>query len=488
MEPSVSKPLSKNKKFIIISGVAAIILLLVIGIFASGILDRKENAQQQSNNDMQYSSGEMATTAPYSEGGGLLPANTCPDSVVNENGQEFGIVNGQKMPMNFQDFKYFDANCKNASKPAASASDASYGATYKALPECVSGQTYFDRLPAEVTALGSIIPLGNVSVPDHTIPTDHMYFILKRSSAGVEGKTIPSTVVSPGKIVVTGFSRTSESKSGKQITDDFAITFSACKGIEFYLGHVKTITNTKLNALTSTEGKCTTTTPATNTEVKTCIYATDLVLEANEMIGGIGSDTLGGFDFGAFSFKDKLAFANQGIHPPKTAYGLCPLDYFSATAKQQAYSIIGTTEKTRTVQPLCGLIMQDKVGTIQGNWYLGDTSKQETYSNWDNHLSIVHDNVDPTIGVFAIAGQVTTPKVVKFRPLASGTKNREPSTVNADGIAYCYESELALDANRYTTGSVLVQLVNEKQIKLEWRGTDCTSTNTFTSAAKEYNR
>src|SRR4051812_5993732 len=73
------------------------------------------------------------------------------------------------------------------------------GPNYKALAACTDSPV-LDSLPVDTTAFDQIVPLGNIGVPDHTLPTDHLYINFKQ-----DGHTVPPVlnVDAPGNIVVT---------------------------------------------------------------------------------------------------------------------------------------------------------------------------------------------------------------------------------------------------------------------------------------------
>ncbi|MBI3261127.1 hypothetical protein HYZ64_02005, partial [Candidatus Berkelbacteria bacterium] len=66
-------------------------------------------------------------------------------------------------------------------------------------PACGSGQL-FSVAPVAPTDFLSIVPLGNLSPPDHTVPTDHIYVVIKEHN-----NIDPSqdkTVRAPGDITI----------------------------------------------------------------------------------------------------------------------------------------------------------------------------------------------------------------------------------------------------------------------------------------------
>jgi hypothetical protein len=135
----------------------------------------------------------------------------------------------------------------------------------------------------------------------------------------------------------------------------------------------------------------------------------------------------------------------------------------------------GTQMVWRTVPPVCGQTIQDVVGTIQGYWFTGPPSeKSPTYAG----LAIVHNNLDPTLGEVSINGGVAGSNYgfSVFRPTHSGTINREPSEVRADSQLYCYSSYLY---SPLIQGKVLVQLIGDHQLKVEYQSGTCGASESF---------
>jgi hypothetical protein len=103
------------------------------------------------------------------------------------------------------------------------------GPNYKALAACDSNAP-LNTVPVTTSAFYQIIPLGNLNVPDHAIPTDHVYFAYNHP-----GDTTP--LKAPGKIVVTSIVYAGETKDGAT-HNDYLINFFACKGVIFDFAHI----------------------------------------------------------------------------------------------------------------------------------------------------------------------------------------------------------------------------------------------------------
>jgi len=276
---AVKEP-KKRKKFIIIGSIfgAGILLALILLLALSSNSNSATNNSTSNNNTGIPVQNNQNTSNDYTD---FLPPNACPDSLVQEGDKQYGMLDGKRYAMQIENFQYYDANCKNGGQPSTQAIQ--YGPNYNLLSEC-NGTPIFNTLPVELSSLDFIMPLGNIGVPDHTIPTDHVYFILKRTSEGFEGKTIPTNIKSPGALVVTSIVHTSESKNGQVITDDYGLEFAGCKGVFYYFGHIQIINNDKLKFELDSipDSQCVNSTPADNTEVSTCSKKIDIKLSNGE--------------------------------------------------------------------------------------------------------------------------------------------------------------------------------------------------------------
>jgi len=82
-------------------------------------------------------------------------------------------------------------------------------------------------------------------------------------------------------------------------------------------------------------------------------------------------------------------------------------------------------------------------------------------------LAFIHDNFDPTIANLSVGGTIINPGVIQFKPNHTGLINREFSEVKADGDIYCYNSPGTWWQK--DIGKILVQLVNNETVKVEYQ-------------------
>ena len=165
------------------------------------------------------------------------------------------------------------------------------------------------------------------------------------------------------------------------------------------------------------------------------------------------------------------------------AQAVCGLDYFSSDVKAQLYSLV-----KRTTEPRCGQVGQDKADAAQGGWFATKDTRQ-AMSDWSTQLSLIHNNIDPGFGVLAVAGKVSSPMMFVFKTTSSGHINREPSEVKADGSVYCYQNE-PQPQNSYVqgngSGKILIELDNNKLLKVEYLSGKCSNSETLASSTSYY--
>lgn len=352
------------------------------------------------------------------------------------------------------------------------------GPNYKALAKC-SSKAILNTVPTTLSDFDQIIPLGNIGVPDHTLPTDHLYFAFKHI-----GSTVTNPVLnSPGQIVVTSIMYSGEKINGVSRSDDYDVIFSACKGVMFNFGHVQALAGKLQDSVKNQDWDkpCEKHTPAAGEETFYCTKSLDIVLTPGEQIGMVGGKPqLGAFDFGAHdaSYKDP-GYINTDWYP--TANAVCGLDYFESSAKTQLYSLV-----KRTQEPRCGQIGQDKANTAQGSWF-ATQDRQQGFNNWNMGLSFVHNNIYPDVGVLAVGGTVSSPSLFTFSPKQSGNTNREPSDIKANGQVYCIQNESTSVQNSTPgTGKVLVQLINNTTLKVEYQTGSCAGSESFSNPTTYY--
>ncbi len=173
-------------------------------------------------------------------------------------------------------------------------------------------------------------------------------------------------------------------------------------------------------------------------------------------------------------------------------------DLYSGDLKNTLYSKFGTyafvkyedkklEEKKetyflpRTIEPICGSPHQNVYGTAQGDWFSSDTGGNDNPEFSGDGLSLIHDNIDPRIGKMVIGGNFAEVGIITFNPRHIGSINREFSEVEPSNTVYCYQQEEGIDFNRYFDGIVVLQLIDEHNLKIERQSGDCKEAMSFVS-------
>ncbi len=351
--------------------------------------------------------------------------------------------------------------------------------SHAANASCPAGPI-FTVSPIEQGRLLSITPLGNLNPPDHTLPTDHIYLVLKEH-INVDASAI-AKVAAPSDLRISQIRHQTAKIQGTVWTDDYAIDFSPCRDIYTNFGHVTKLSPALESAIAGKNGNCQTQRPRPGDEYTYCRYEISITLKAGDAIGEAGGGTPTGLDWQVLDYRAKpLAYANPKRYRESSLYFACPLDLYTPAIKATLYSKLGYSNQKRTVEPLCGLVNQDILGTAQGNWFTGGPNvAADSPETWSQGLALVHDNIDASVGVVSIGGVIGNPGRIMFTPASNGTVNREFSEVRADGIIYCYEGRSGPPGSQ--TRKVLIQMTNDTNMNVESQSGTCTGTLSFTSS------
>lgn len=294
-----------------------------------------------------------------------------------------------------------------------------------------------------------ITPLGNLNPPEHTFPTEHTYLHL--SSLG-------ATLRAPADITITSLSSSTNTEQG---TTDYAMNFFLCEDIEGYFIHIKTLAP-ELEALL-TQDQCNSYGGDSGQKYQHCWTDPQHAMNAGEVIGTVGNENQGNFDFGVRDYRTSLAYANPNRYGQSSLVIACPYDYY-----EQDLADSFKNKLARDQSPTCGEVEQDEPGTLQGNWFHNDAVQ---ITDWFAHLAFVHDNHDPSLAVISIGGVFTKANRWIFTPTSSGFANRAFADVIPDNKIYCYDQG--------QEGRILVQLTSETSLQIEHQNGDCTPSVTF---------
>ena len=209
-------------------------------------------------------------------------------------------------------------------------------------------------------------------------------------------------------------------------------------------GHVASLSDDVRAKYAVSSGNCNTYTVG-GTTLKNCSTQVNIRIASGAPIGTAGGPNgSNNLDFG--SYDDRTPdppFANPARWGPNVLRAVCPVDYFSADLRTVLRGKLGDENgKPRTVAPVCGEVAQDKLGTVQGVWFVKGT--KQTYPE-DQHLALGHHNVDPSMGIFSVGTSLQQrglpSEPYSFTPTHTSLVNRDFGEVTDIGTTYCYETK-----------------------------------------------
>jgi len=239
-------------------------------------------------------------------------------------------------------------------------------------PEPVEGLITFTCLPLNENDYNEIYPLGSLSPPGHTFPTDHVYFKLKTPWTYPP----PYQVKAPADGIITEIYYSQydwpegSGHSGKY--DDYSITITHTGTFKIKFGHISELENWVLEQ-------------AGTLELGWNPIETPVPVSVGDVVGRLAGcgGVQGDLDMWAIDENVTLNF----IHPEKYSYAahaVCPLDYFEDNLKAALYQKV-----SRTAEPRGGKIDFDQPGKLVGNWFLENIT--DPLGGWEKHLAFVYD-------------------------------------------------------------------------------------------------
>lgn len=319
------------------------------------------------------------------------------------------------------------------------------------LPTPIDSFTVF---PINMAAVQNITPLGNLNPSGHTFPTDHCYINLKSNLT-------VTPVWAPGNMRLTNIFRSQRFtlNTTELIGEDYTLIFAINSTYSIRFDHLSALSSTIGSLFTSAiENDCTTYNTGSVT-YKQCRLAVNLPISAGEEIGKVGGQpNVAGLDFGA---------STNGIKPP---YGVvCPFGFYKKAVYDQFKSKFGGWTKQRTVEPICGTVIQDVNNTLKGRWL----KQGQPYYPEDPHIAFVSDNIDPSIPAISVGkSQTGLPSQVytyqgSLAFVAVGNLINYPFTkVASDGKTYCFNLMLG---GQSMSGSLIVKMNTATTADVEYR-------------------
>lgn len=355
------------------------------------------------------------------------------------------------------------------------------------IPDCSEDVNvpYFGTSPVALDDLASLIPLGNLNPPGHTFPTDHIYLFLRRSDP-TDPVSVPveTNVFAPGDAWITSVVFVEHLYSDPPFTD-YTIRFSPCRQLEAYFMHISSLSPELLTQIDPQQEPTCRQYTAGGSLYNYCeLWGLQIPIQEGEVIGTAGGRMgQNALDLGAMDARvPPLAYANPSRHYSNPSgfdpfHVVCPIDYFEAEVRPQLMGLFGGwgDDPRRTIEPVCGEVMQDIPGTARGKWYLRGSI--DPFPE-DPHIALVHGNIDPTRAVFSVGTSVPGLESAPyyFDPQVEGIFNLDFSQITPGETIYCYSNFI----NRFGSPQnhlgfrLLLELTPESILRIEMQtGMDC---------------
>ena len=205
---------------------------------------------------------------------------------------------------------------------------------------CGDKKEFFSVSPLDYKDFTDLAPLGTVSPPSHTFPTDHMYFFLKKDDIN-DPESIPNKVpvYAPGDMTITKIGSQERYEGGKLLSSDFNMDFVPCEEVSGYFIHMSSLSE-KLKSEFDKQDKRCNEYDTGGYNYNNCEAGVEIKVHAGEVIGTAGGMAgQAALDLGMLDFRaDPLQYANQKRWEGKSVTTVCPLDYFSSPAKVEIYA------------------------------------------------------------------------------------------------------------------------------------------------------
>lgn len=316
-----------------------------------------------------------------------------------------------------------------------------------------SGQMIFSQLPVDMMDIGYIMPLGHLAPPEHTRPSDHMYFV-----------DIPAGIIlyapASGKVLDTF---TFDEGNGQH---DNRITIGVTNTASYYFMHVKLDDGIKIGD-----------------EIK-----------AGQRLGILGATSVTNFDMGAMVKTINLPFLDPVLYGLSSIHCDSPIKHFPKDMQAALYAKVRRLGSDKD-----GKICYDQAGKLIGNWIAENAPRdsQNTPNFGSYFVSFVYGNYDPSKMTISI-GNNSFFTSVNGSSSYNGTKlfyvqdnaiKFENVTPSSGKVTYKLYNTGEFDPNQgVREGILIVQMITDKKIRIEFfddtRGVD----RDFTGNAKVYVR
>lgn len=328
------------------------------------------------------------------------------------------------------------------------------------------GTALIGASPIDLSEISAIHPMG-LMIGGHVTPIDHGYFYIKGAT---ENPPRQAAVKAPLAGIVTSVSRYARSgPAGKY--DDYAISIDATCTFRVRFSNMVGFAS----ALAAKVG---------NLQPNQSVRPNYLVAEG-ELIGYTGLPTAYGIDVWVENDDSILAgFVNPDQYKAER-WKLHMVDLFDYTKEPLKSQLLALD--VREAMPRWGKIDHDIDGKLIGNWFLKGSggyagSKAEDY--YKTHLAITYDGMDPTQIVVSLGNYQGQPKQFAVQGNKPDPAEIDQKTglikYELSQISYYlsdtgqiwnglegYKPHIRMRANQNVEGTILLQLTDKRQLKME---------------------
>jgi hypothetical protein len=295
----------------------------------------------------------------------------------------------------------------------------------------------FSQSPIDVAAIEFVVPLGNLNPPDHTLPTDHVYFYhrLRNPAAPVYD------VVAPAGGLVR------EARRGNDDVVRVQVTASAT----YYLGHVKLDPSIQQG----------------------------LPIAAGQKLGTTSTLSYG-LDVGLVNYDRTLSFVNPARYGDDTRNADSALRFFAEPVRSALYAKVD-----RRGGDLDGRIDFDVAGRLAGNWFLDGLPVGEStiLGAGPKQLAFVRDVAEPDAVRISIGGTLAMEGV-----FAVPASLPDPANVGPGSGRVAYPLYIGTPGSGPAAGLLVVEMIDAETIRAEAFAGSQQSDAAFTPAAQVYRR
>ena len=348
------------------------------------------------------------------------------------------------------------------------------------LTSCGQEMVLFSVWPVDKDKVAAIVPLGNMEPEKGAVfPRDRLLWLTQdgQGTVGIN-QSVRVRVKAPSDGWLTKVEEIEYWAGNKIMDKDYSVSFSPCQEVEAKLSHIQALETSLDEQAQSHWGD-----QSSYQEDELTIRVREAKVGLEWPRGGAigwagGTERTQAFDWGMTDDRrEPLIFAHTGGVDNQLSYTVCPLDYYPGAVRKEMQALLGDGKKKREAMPTCGQIDQDKVGTVQGLWRAEKTEQNKTE---EQHVALVHDEIEPLRPVFSIGTSLEKSGLMAglyyFNQKEDGVVNWDFGAVTERNQVYCYQG-LHDKQGQAAKRILLVEIIDDKTIKMEARpGFSCAST------------